>query len=116
MEKNTAEKLVDTREATMWKSHVNATIRHVRSHFGSRRLKVRPTWPANNERSGGSHALMRPRRRRIDCEDHKTEFIYIAFLLPCVSHCVGRARRSGGPVRRSTASSDCAGSGCATNP
>src|SRR5207302_9569269 len=103
MEKNIAEKRVGTREATIWKSHVNATIWHVHSHFANPRLELRVTWPPNNERSGGSHALMRPRRRRIDCEDHKTEFIYIAFLLPFGSHCVGRARRSGGPVRRSTA-------------
>ena len=29
MEKGTAERPVATREATMWKSRVNATIRHV---------------------------------------------------------------------------------------
>jgi len=41
MEKNTAERRVGTREATMWKSHVNATIPHVRSHFDSPRPEVR---------------------------------------------------------------------------
>jgi len=65
MEKNTAETRVGTREATMWKSHVNATIPHVRSHFDSPRPEVRATWPPDNERSGGSRAMMRSRRRRI---------------------------------------------------
>ena len=38
METNTAEKRVVTREAMTWKSRVNATIRRVRSRFGSSRL------------------------------------------------------------------------------
>jgi len=49
MEKNTAEKPVVTREAKMWKSRVSATIRHVRSPFGSSRLEVPLTWPADDD-------------------------------------------------------------------
>jgi hypothetical protein len=47
MEKNTAEKPVVTLEAKMWKSRVNAIIAHVRSRFGSSRLEVPLTWPAD---------------------------------------------------------------------
>ena len=40
MEKSIAEMYVVTRGVKTWKSHVNATIRHVRSRFGSSRLAV----------------------------------------------------------------------------
>ncbi|PYX26345.1 MAG: hypothetical protein DMG82_02025 [Acidobacteria bacterium] len=46
-DKNTAEKPVVTREAKTWKSHVNATIWHVPSRFGSSREEMPPTWPAD---------------------------------------------------------------------
>jgi hypothetical protein len=49
MEKNTAEKPVVTPEAKMWKSRVNAIIWHVRSRFGSSRLEVPLTCPAEND-------------------------------------------------------------------
>jgi hypothetical protein len=54
LEKNTAEKPVATREAKTWKSHVNAIIRHVHSHFGGSRLIVPLTWPADNDGYGGA--------------------------------------------------------------
>jgi hypothetical protein len=41
MDKNIAEKLVVTREATMWKLRVNATIWLARLRFGNSRLEVR---------------------------------------------------------------------------
>jgi hypothetical protein len=48
MENNTAERAVVTREAKTSKSRVNATIRRVHSHFGTSRLAVQLTWPADN--------------------------------------------------------------------
>jgi hypothetical protein len=50
VEKNTAEKRAARQAATMWKSHVNAIIRRVRSQFGCSRLEVLPTWPADDDR------------------------------------------------------------------
>ncbi len=52
MEKSTAEMRVVTPEAKTWKSRVNATIRHVRSRFGSSRLEGPLTWPADNDSLG----------------------------------------------------------------
>jgi hypothetical protein len=48
LEKNTAENLVATPEAKMWKSLVNATTWHARSRFGSLRLAVPLTWPVDD--------------------------------------------------------------------
>jgi hypothetical protein len=45
MEKNTAENLVVTPEAKMWRSPVTATTRRVRSRFASSRLEVPLAWP-----------------------------------------------------------------------
>ncbi len=50
MDKSTAGMRVVRREAKTWKSHVNATMRHVRSRFGSLRLPL--TWPIDDDRSG----------------------------------------------------------------
>ncbi len=46
-DKNTAETRVVKREAKTWKLHVNATIWHVRSRFGSSRDEVPLTCPAD---------------------------------------------------------------------
>jgi len=54
MEKNIAEKHVETREAKMWKSRVNATTRRVHSHFGSSRMTLPLTWPVDDDKSSGS--------------------------------------------------------------
>jgi hypothetical protein len=48
VEKSTAEKPVDSREAPMWKSRVSVTIWHVRSRLGSLRLAVPPALTADN--------------------------------------------------------------------
>jgi len=53
-EKNTAEKLAETREVKTSKSRVNATIQRVRSQIGNSRLEVSLTSSANNRRSGGA--------------------------------------------------------------
>src|SRR6266851_6657039 len=53
VEKSTAERRVDSREAKTWKSRVSVTIRRVRSRFGGLRLAVLPAWTADNGGSGG---------------------------------------------------------------
>jgi suppressor of ftsI len=50
MERNIAEKPVETREAKTWKSRVNATIQRVRSHFV--RTHEALTWPFDNDTAG----------------------------------------------------------------
>jgi hypothetical protein len=47
-EKNTAENLVATPEARMWRSRVNATTWHARFRFGSSRLEEPLTSPADD--------------------------------------------------------------------
>src|SRR6266849_2982368 len=96
MGKSTAEMRVVTREATTSKSRVNATIWHVRSRFGSSRRAVPLAWPTDNDSFGGARYVTgmdlpvfadAARRRRIDCEVHKTEFVAFSFMLPSISHC-----------------------------
>src|SRR5258708_8662358 len=53
VEKSTAERRVDSKEAKTWKSRVSVTIRRVRSRFGSLRLAVVPAWTADSGGSGG---------------------------------------------------------------
>jgi len=43
-----------TRGVKTWKSRVNATMPLVRLQFGGSRLEVPPTWPADNDTSGGA--------------------------------------------------------------
>jgi len=54
MEKNIAEKRAATQAVTTLKSPVNAIIRRVRSRFGSSRLELPLTWPADDDRLGGA--------------------------------------------------------------
>jgi len=82
MEKNTAEKLAETREVKTWKSHVNATIQPVHSQFGNLCQATPLAWPANRGQIAQSDTDVRPRRRRIDCEVPKTELVPFAFMLP----------------------------------
>ena len=48
------EKRVVTREAKTWKSHVNAIIPRVHSHFDSSRLEVPLSWTTDNDGSSGA--------------------------------------------------------------
>jgi hypothetical protein len=49
MERSTAETRVVKREVKTWKSHVNATMRRVRSRFGILCLAVPPDRAAQND-------------------------------------------------------------------
>ena len=53
-EKSIAGRRVVTRGVKTWKSRVNATMPLVRLQFGGSRLEVPPTWPADNDTSGGA--------------------------------------------------------------
>src|ERR1700733_9998898 len=93
-EKNTAEKPVVMREVKMWRSRVNAIIRHVRLRFGSLGLEALLTWSANHWSVAPVTSLERIHRqiadatcgRRMACEVHKTEFVAFSLMLPCVRH------------------------------
>src|ERR1700686_60689 len=58
---------------------------------------------------------MWPAERRIDHEVPEAESVAFSFVLPYASHCARRVRRSGGPIRRTIAGSNYAGSGRATD-
>src|SRR5260370_15136739 len=106
VQKNTAESRAAMQEAKTWKSRANATTRCVHSYFGTSRLEVPLTWPADNDRFGRTcREVTRYRQGRIDREIPKTEFIAFAFLVPCVSHSARRIRRTGGRGRGSGAGS-----------
>src|SRR3989442_7185448 len=76
MEKSTAEKRVVTREAKTWKSHVNATIRRIRSQCGILRLGAPLTLQTDKERSGGVLALARRSQER--------RIVIMARILPLI--------------------------------
>src|SRR5216683_2869711 len=124
VEKSTAERRVDSREAKTWKSRVSVTIRRFRSRFGSLRLAVPLASPADNARIWRKRAwstvhgvgvvrhepAMQLRRRRNDCEVTKTEFVAFSFLVPLINHCAGSVRSAGGSIYFATS-----GSGRATD-
>ena len=99
-------------EAKTWKSHVNATIRRVHSRFGNLCQATPLTWPTDR---GQIEQTVRATDKAVPATGELIviflkQSLSVCFRLPCVSHCAGRARRSGGPIRRTTT-----GSGRATD-